>query len=131
MCQARRCSYDPVGNRFSQDFTQGGLRTLTNWAYDAADQITTETTGAQVTNYTFDAAGNEQVVQAPGGTTNNTWDAENRLVGVQFPGGGLNTMSYRPDRLRHRLADSEGDKLRVWDEQGYSGYIDLLQERLA
>jgi len=69
-------------------------------------------------------------LQAPSGTTTNVWDSENRLLGVQLPSGGLNTMSYRWDNLRHRLADSEGAKLMVWDELGSSGYIDLLQERL-
>jgi hypothetical protein len=49
-------------------------------------------------------------------------------VGIQLPGGGLNTMAYRADGLRHRLADSESDKVMVWDELGSSGYIDLLEE---
>jgi len=31
------------------------------------------------------------------------------------------------DNLGHQLADSEGT-LMVWDELGYSGYIDLVQE---
>src|SRR5438045_2951117 len=39
-------------------------------------------------------------------------------------------MAYRADNLRHRLADSEGNKLMVWDELDYSGYIDLMEERL-
>jgi len=34
------------------------------------------------------------------------------------------------ERLRHQLADSEATKLMVWDELGYSGYIDLVQENL-
>jgi hypothetical protein len=37
-------------------------------------------------------------------------------------------MAYRADNLRHRAADSEGSKRMVWDELGYSGYIDLLEE---
>src|SRR5207237_1789814 len=52
-------TFDPTGNTLSQDFTQVGVRTLTNWAYDPADQIATETTGTAVTTYTFDHAGNE------------------------------------------------------------------------
>ena len=51
-------------------------------------------------------------------------------VGVQLPGGGRNTMAYRADNLRHQLADNEATKLMVWDELGYSGYIDVVQERL-
>ena len=41
---------------------------------------------------------------------------------------GVGTTGYRADNLRHSLADSEATKLMVWDEMGYSGYIDLLQE---
>jgi len=37
-------------------------------------------------------------------------------------------MQYRPDNLRSHLADSEGDKAMVWDSQGSSGYVDLLEE---
>src|SRR5205823_4638050 len=40
-----------------------------------------------------------------------------------------NTMAYRADNLRHRAADSEGSKLMVWDERGYTGNVDLAQER--
>jgi hypothetical protein len=39
--------------------------------------------------------------------------------------GGLNAMAYRADNLRHRAADSEGSKVMVWDELGYTGYTDL------
>jgi len=41
-----------------------------------------------------------------------------------------NTMQYRPDGLRSRLVDTEGDKRMVWDSQGSSGYVDLLEENL-
>src|SRR5207244_2940425 len=91
--------------------------------------ITTETTGTAVTTYVFDQAGNEQAVQTPTGLTTNVWDTENRLTGVQMPTGRLNTMAYRVDNLRHQLVDSEGSKLMAWDEMGYTGYVDLVQER--
>jgi hypothetical protein len=58
------------------------------------------------------------------------WDSENRLTGVQLPAGGLNTMAYRADNLRHELVDSEGNKLMVRDELGYSGYVDVVEENL-
>ena len=32
------------------------------------------------------------------------------------------------DGLRWQLVDDEGEKWIVWDEQGYSGYVDLLAE---
>jgi uncharacterized protein RhaS with RHS repeats len=123
-------TYDPAGNRLSQDFTQVGVRTLTNWTYDPADQLQTEITGAANTTFTFDGAGNQQLVAAPGQTTTNVWDQENRLRQILLPDGSRNTMSYRADGLRAHLVDEEGDKAQVWDSQGSSGYQDLLQERL-
>src|SRR5207244_3201201 len=60
---AKTWTFDEVGNRLSQDHTQVGTRTLTNWVYDAADQLVTETTGTDVTTFTFDGAGNQQVEQ--------------------------------------------------------------------
>ena len=59
-----------------------------------------------------------------------SWDSENRLLRIDLPAGGVNTMEYRPDGLRSRLFDSDGDKRMVWDSQGSSGYQDLLEERL-
>ncbi len=67
--------------------------------------------------------------QATSSVTTYVWDTEDRLTGIQMADGSRNTMSYRSDGLRHRLADSESDKLMVWDSQGSSGYSDLLQER--
>ena len=60
--------------------------------------------------------------------TTNPQDGENRLTRVQLLVSGLNTMSYHADNLRHQLVDSEATKLMVWDELGYTGYIDLVQE---
>jgi len=40
-------------------------------------------------------------------------------------------MQYRLDGLRSRLVDTEGDKRMVWDSQGSSGYVDLLEENLS
>lgn len=38
-------AYDPAGNLLSQDLTQVGVRTVTNWSYDLADQLQTQTEG--------------------------------------------------------------------------------------
>jgi YD repeat-containing protein len=62
-------SFDPVVNGSRQDLARVGVRAAANRAYDAADQITTETSGTAVTTYTFGQAGNEQVVQTPAGHT--------------------------------------------------------------
>jgi YD repeat-containing protein len=106
------------------------VRTVTDWSYDGADQLVTETEGAAVTAYVFDRNGNQQVVTGPDGSrTTDAWDPENRLTELALADGSRNTMSYRAlDGLRHRLFDSEGDKRMVWDSQGSSGYRDLLEE---
>jgi hypothetical protein len=44
--------------------------------------------------------------------------------------GRHGAMSCRAYGLRSRLWDSDGDKRMVWDSQGSSGYVDLLDERL-
>lgn len=123
-------TYDPAGNRLSQDRTQVGIRSLTYWTYDAAEQLQDETTGAAVTQFAFDGAGNQTAVLAPEGRTTFVWDSENRLRESSLPNGTRNRMDYRVDGLRHRLWDSEGDKLMVWDVPGPTGYGDLLEERL-
>jgi len=68
------------------------------------------------------------VSQAPGGFTTMTWDYENRMTLIAMPDGTLNTMAYRYDNLRYQLWDSEGNKRMVWDEEGTSGYKDVLEE---
>jgi YD repeat-containing protein len=121
-------TFDPAGNRLSQDFTQVNIRTVTLWTYGPSDQIINETTGAAISTFTFDGAGNQQIVAAPGQTTTNVWDQENRLRQIIFPDGTRNTMSYRADGLRAHLVDADGDHPMVWDSQGSSGYQDLLEE---
>ncbi len=46
-------SYDPAENRLSQDWTQSSVRTVTNWAYDAVEQLATETVGSAATRTTM------------------------------------------------------------------------------
>jgi YD repeat-containing protein len=122
--------YDPVGNRLAQEATWQGIATLTNWQYDAADQLVNQDAAGQVTTFQFDPAGNQQVEAGPEGRTTYAWDGDNRLRGIALPDGSVQTMAYRPDGLRTRLVDEEGDKAQVWDSQGSSGYQDLLQEHL-
>jgi YD repeat-containing protein len=123
-------AYDPAGNRLSQDFTQVGVRTLTNWTYDPADQLQTQTAGPTITTFTFDAAGNQILEVAVADRTTYTFDSENRLTLLQLPDGSVQTMVYRGwDGLRAKLTDEVGEKWMIWDNQGYSRYIDLLQER--
>jgi len=127
---ATSLTFRTAGNRLSQDATWQGIRTLTNWSYDAADQLMVQNAAGQLTTFQFDAAGNQQEESAPEGRTTYAWNQENRLLEIALPGGERNTMSYRADGLRFRLSDSEGDRRMVWDSQGSSGYQDLLEENV-
>jgi uncharacterized protein RhaS with RHS repeats len=77
-------------------------------------------------HWTYDLAQNP--VEAEGGRTTYTWNTGNRLLLIELPSGVRNTMSYRADGLRHRLVDTDGDKRMVWDSQGPTGYVDLVEE---
>ena len=117
-------SYDPNGNRLSQDATQSGVRTITNWAYDPADEQITQTVGSEVTTYSFDANGNQQVIQTNSGRTTYAWDYENRLVGSVDAAATRTTMSYEAqDGLRWELdeGDGSGKRRMLWDRLSPSG----------
>jgi hypothetical protein len=51
-------------------------------------------------------------------------------VGWRWLAAGVRNSMNWADGLRHRLVDTEGDKRMVWDSQGPTGYVDLVQERL-
>jgi YD repeat-containing protein len=73
-------TYDDVGNRTVYESSDQGL---TNYTYDAADQLETAVKGAARTTNTYDANGNLEVENASGTRTTHTWDDENRLVQVE------------------------------------------------
>src|ERR1019366_4493002 len=66
-------TYDPLGNRL----TQGNAGAITNYAYNAANELTgiAPPTGAPTT-ITYDANGNMALENANGSLTTYTWDFE-------------------------------------------------------
>jgi RHS repeat-associated protein len=97
-------SYDAVGNRLIK--IEGGQ--TTTYTYDAANQVQTEETPAQITTFAFDANGNTLVENAGGQRTTYTWDLENMCTGIALPNGTLNTFAYDADLVRRQAEDSQG-----------------------
>jgi RHS repeat-associated protein len=118
-------SYDPVGNRVSED-TDG---TEINFDYTAANQVSQSTAPADpdpiVTGYGYDGAGNQTEVTEGGSggphlvDHTNTWDGDNRLTRVWPSPAGMGalptTMTYNADGLRVRVAGPSGTLDKVWD----------------
>jgi RHS repeat-associated protein len=122
--------YDPCANRSSQDQTQGGVRTLTNYAYDPANQVSTATEGSAVTTFTHDANGNMSGEVSVAGRVTYLWNPRDLQTGYCPPSGQIATFTHRYDDLRATIDPGDGSaatKL-VWDPRGSSGYTDLLAE---
>jgi len=119
-------AYDKVSNR-TQEVRSGAVPSpgTTTYAYNAADQLTSTTKGAQVTPYTYDANGN----QASIGTRTFSYDLANELVSTAS-GLTSTTYAYDGDGRRVSATTSGGADLRlVWDPLAESGLPELVLER--
>ena len=115
-----------AGNRRTQDHSRNGVRTLTEWTYDAADQLSRATAGASITTYAFDAAGN-RVAEALGADNRSfAWTPDNRLQSLDT-GGSISTHAYAGDGLRQRSVGT-GVRSFVWDRAPGSITAPLLFE---
>jgi RHS repeat-associated protein len=125
--------YDPCSNRSQQDRTQAGVRTVTNYVHDAANQISTATEGAAITTFTHDANGNMSGEVSAAGRVTYLWNPRDLQTGYCPPSGQIATFTHRYDDLRASIDPGDGNpatKL-VWDPRGSSGYTDLLAETKA
>lgn len=124
-------TYDPEGNRTSQDRTQVRVRSLTNRTQDAADHLVTETAAGGSDHVHLGRNGEPKAGAGAGrrGVTTYTWNSENRLLEIGPAEGSRNTMLYHRDGLRTKPHDSAGDTWMARDAEGSSGYQDLLDER--
>ena len=106
--------------------------TPTYYAYNAANELTEETTGGQTTYYQYDRCGNTVAKQEASGTTYYTYDTENlgacvgTLSRIDFPDGSHNYFAYDADSKRVSARTSEG-----YTEFVYQGpdMLKLLLER--
>jgi RHS repeat-associated protein len=93
--------YDKAGNR-TQKVKDG---VTTTYAYNADNQLVTETTGSGITTYNYDLNGNLTLVYNhvyAGGIASYTWDLANRLISI-FDRGGK-TMDYEYDGAGNRIS---------------------------
>ena len=81
--------------------------TPTYYTYNAANQMLTETTGAETTYYHYDGCGNTTTKQAPAGTTYYQYDTENLMTRIDFPDNTHSYYTYDADskRVSQRTAD--------------------------
>ena len=120
-------AYDKVSNR-TQDVRTGsvGNTGTIDYAYNAADQLTSTTKSAQQTNYSYDGNGN----QASAGARTFTYDLASRLVSTTDAG---TTTIYGYDGDDRRVSSTVGgggaDLRSVWDPLAESGLPELALER--
>ena len=105
-------SYDRAGNRLSASLAlNGGTPTVTNYSYNAANQMTSDGTNTLA----YDANGN-LVTRVQAGFTylTQSWDRANRLVGYAPDHpliSGLTSHGYTYDGLGHRIAQVQSGQI--------------------
>jgi RHS repeat-associated protein len=120
-------AYDKVSNR-TQEVRSGsvGNTGTIDYAYNAADQLTSTTKSGQSTTYTYDGNGN----QASAGARTFTYDLASRLVSTTNAG---TTTTYAYDGDDRRVSSTVGgggaDLRYVWDSLAPSGLPELALER--
>ena len=114
-------TYDATGNRLTE--TLNGVPTATTYAYDAADQLTSD--GARA--YGYDAAGNRTTA----GTDRFAWDWANRLVSATVA-GATTTYAYDGAGARVGKTSNGATAAYLWDrtaalpqlvDDGVDGYV--------
>jgi RHS repeat-associated protein len=122
-------AYDKVSNRTQEVRTGSVGNTGTiDYAYNAADQLTSTTKSGQSTTYTYDGNGN----QASIGARTFTYDLADRLVSTTNAG---TTTTYAYDGDDRRVSSTVGgggaDLRAVWDPLAESGLPELALERTS
>jgi RHS repeat-associated protein len=122
-------AYDKVSNRMQEvrSGSVGNTGTI-DYAYNAADQLTSTTKSGNTTNHTYDANGN----QASIGARTFTYDLASRLVSTTNAG---TTTTYAYDGDGRRVSSTVGgggaDLRYVWDSLADSGIPELALERTS
>ena len=112
-CMNESCSrffayaYDPVGNRISQKTRKA----TTSYAYDAADELLSESSGKHdLTLYSYDANGNQTI----SGTTRYAYNLENKLILVQGKSDKV-SYTYTAEGLMATRATKYESTAYTWD----------------
>lgn len=107
-------TYDPVGNRLTQNRVGVTTPGSTTSTYNNADQLTQTVSGATTTPYTYDADGNQTSV----GAKTSTYDLANRLRSAV---SGATTTTYTYDGQGKRLTRATNGTIDTkfsWDPAG-------------
>ncbi|MBK9616233.1 MAG: RHS repeat protein [Uliginosibacterium sp.] len=93
--------YDAVGNRLSQQVTQGGSTLTSRYQYDSNDRLLSEDSDGLITTYSWDANGNLLKKQSPdGNSTSYAGTAGNGLILVDT---GSQKTEYERDAQGQRI----------------------------
>jgi RHS repeat-associated protein len=118
-------AYDKVSSR-TQEVRSGsvGNTGTIDYAYNAADQLTSTTKSGQTTNYTYDANGN----QGSAGGRTFTYNLADQLVSTTNAG---TTTTYGYDGDGRRVSSTVGavNLRNIWDPLAVSGIPELALER--
>ncbi len=104
---------------------------LTTYAYDAANQLVSEQSGAATTTYSYDANGNQLAQIGGGALTSYAWDEENRLTSVTYPDSTSETYTYSGDGKRRKKVTEVGTTNFVWDRANVLQETDVNGEMQA
>ena len=109
---SRGYSYDSRGNRLGLTVLKNGATAATSYTYNAADELTAETTNGATISYQYDPDGNRSKKIAPDKTAVYTWDAVGRLVAVDTDNDGnpdfAATYDYRMRRVARQQKNAAG-----------------------
>jgi RHS repeat-associated protein len=113
-------TYDPAGNRLSQETTVNGLSSTVHYTYNALDQLVT----AGTAQYEYDGRGNLTRVTAGTEVTTYTWDAADRLVTVHAPSSTVQYAYDADGRRVQQITDTQVINY-LWDEASLYGDVIL------
>jgi len=113
-----RFTYDPAGNRLSQNINGS----TTNYTYNELDQLLT----AGLTQYQYDPRGNMISATTSGQTAQYGYDAQNRQTSVSLPDDTNITNTYDYDGRRVKQVVGTQTTNYLWDET--SPYGDVVLE---
>ncbi|MFI5897483.1 DUF6531 domain-containing protein [Actinoplanes sp. NPDC051513] len=118
-------TYDLVGNRKTMTRKAPGENTTTRYAYDAADQLVTESvTGSRTSSrsFAYDLEGN----QTQAGNDRFTYALDHTMTSATANG---RTTDYTYDAAGNRIAAVSGDQTQTWSWDLNAGRALLAQER--
>ncbi len=98
-------TYDPAGNRLSQERVTSGGAATTSYSYDDRDRILTENSAT----YSWDSNGNLMTKSSADGATY-VWDFDSRLIRITKANGTVISTAYDADgnRVRTEVTSPDG-----------------------